>query len=92
MISDFNVEPEEIILSIFLHLDSLKSLVKQNTLQKPRKPSCMDLILVNSSCSFQNTTTYVIRLLDCNKTLRLYKTGCHRSQTTFSQTKTNQQL
>ena len=46
----------------------MKNLVKQNTCFKnPDKPTCIDLMLTNCPCSFQNTDTFEIGLSDFHK-------------------------
>ena len=46
----------------------MKNLVKQNTCFKnPDKPTCINLILTNCTCSFQNTDTFETELSDFHK-------------------------
>ena len=68
LLGDFNVEPEEESTAEFLNLYNLKNLVKQNTCFKnPNKPTCTDLILTNSTHSFQNADTFETRFSDFHK-------------------------
>ena len=68
LLGDFNVEVEEKIMSEFMSVYSLKSLVKQKTYFKnPVKPSCIDLMLTNSPQSFQNSNAFETRLSDFHK-------------------------
>ena len=64
-------------MSNFLNTYHLKNIVKQKTCFKnPVRPSCIDLILTNSSRSFQDTCTVETGLLDFHKlvvtVLKLY--------------------
>ena len=59
LLVDFNVEVEEKKMSEFMIVYNLKNLVKQKTCFKnPENPSCKDLILTNSSRSFQNSNFF----------------------------------
>ena len=65
---DFNAQEGEKCLDTFLYQQELKSLNKEAICYKnPNKPSCIDLILANSSRSFFNTETYFTGLSDCHK-------------------------
>ena len=77
LLGDFNNKPEEKNMSNFLNTDHLKNIVKQKTCFKnPERPSCIDLILTNSSRSFQDTCTVETGLSDFHKlvvtVLKLY--------------------
>ena len=51
---DFNVEVNDKFMSNFCESYNLSSLIKESTCYKnPENPSCIDLILTNSSHSFQ---------------------------------------
>ena len=68
LLGDFNNKPEEKNMSNFLNTDHLKNIVKQKTCFKnPERPSCIDLILTNSSRSFQDTCTVETGLSDFHK-------------------------
>ena len=76
-LGDFNNEPEEKNMSNFLNIYHLKNIVKQKTCFKnPDTPSCIDLILTNSSRSLQDTCTVETGLSDFHKlvvtVLKLY--------------------
>ena len=65
LLGDFNCEISDIALEEFCLLYSLKSLIKTPTCFKSdSNPSCIDLILTNRSCSFQNSSTIEIGLSD----------------------------
>ena len=65
---DFNNEPEEKDMSNFKNTYNLKNIVKQKTCFKnPDRPICIDLILINSSRSFQDTCTVETGLLYFHK-------------------------
>ena len=72
----FNTREGEKCLDTFLYRHELKSLNKEATCYKNRnKPSCIDLILTKSPCSFFNTETYFTGLSDCQKlVLSVFKT------------------
>ena len=77
LLGDFKNEPEEKNMSNFLNTYHLKNIVKQKTCFKnPDRPSCIDLILTNSSRSFQDTCTVETGLSDFHKlvatVLKLY--------------------
>ena len=61
-----NVEPEKESIATFLKLQfKKKNCVKQNTCFKnPDKPTCIDLILINCPCIFQNTDAFETGLSD----------------------------
>ena len=72
LLGDFNNEPEEKSMSNFLNTYHLKNIVKQKTCFKnPERPSCIDLILSNSSRSFQDSFTVKTGLSDFHKLLLL---------------------
>ena len=65
---DFNAQKEEKSLDTFLYQHELKSLNKEATCYKnSSKPSCIDLILINSPRSFFNTKTCFTGVSDCHK-------------------------
>ena len=65
---DFNLEEEQQILKDFLFEYNAKNLVKEKTCFKSiDNPSCVDLLLTNSPCNFQNTTTISTGLSDFHK-------------------------
>ena len=65
---DFNVEVKEKNISDFTSTYNHKSLVKQKTCFKnPDNPSCIDLILTNSSRSFQDNSVFETGLSDFHK-------------------------
>ena len=77
LLCDFSNEPEEKNMSDFLNTYHLKNIVKQKTCFKnPDRPSCIDLILTNSSRSFQDTCTVETGLSNFHKlvvtVLKLY--------------------
>ena len=68
LIGDFNVEESEPCLSQFLFEMNAKNIVKEPTCYKSlSNPSCIDLVITNSSSSFQNTKAISTGLLDFNK-------------------------
>ena len=68
LIGDFNLNETDPLMSEFLHNNDSKNLAKENTCFKnPNNPSCIDLLITNSSCSFQNTITLASGLSDCHK-------------------------
>ena len=68
LLGDFNVEVKEKNISDFMSTYILKSLVKQKTCFKNHdKPSCIDLILTNSSRSFQDNSVFETGLSDFHK-------------------------
>ena len=56
-IGDFNMTETEEQLKNFLHLYSLKDLVKEPTCYKAHTPKCIDLVLTYRNRSVQKTTT-----------------------------------
>ena len=57
IIEGFNKEIGENTMNTFCERYSLSSLIKQPTCYKiPANSSCIDLILTNSPCSFQNSS------------------------------------
>ena len=67
-LGDFNNKPEEKNVSIFLNTYNWKNIVKQKTcLKNPDGPTCIDLILTNSSRSFQGTCTLETGLSNFDK-------------------------
>ena len=69
LLGDFNNKPEEKKnMSNFLNTYNLKNIVKQKTCFKNRdRPTCIDLILTNSSRSFQDTYAVETGLSDFHK-------------------------
>ena len=69
LLGDFNVEIEEKNMSEFMSVYSLRNLVKQKPCFKnPENPSCIiDLILINSPRSFQNSNVFETGLSDFHK-------------------------
>ena len=62
---DFNAEENELVMKRFLELYGLKNLVHENTCFKSvNNPSCIDLLLTNSRCSFQHTSVMSSGLSD----------------------------
>ena len=55
VLRDFNVCVEYSSMSVICDTYNLKSLIREPTCYKnPENPSCIDLILTNRPCSFQN--------------------------------------
>ena len=70
MKEDFNTEESEPCLSQFLFEINAKNIVKEPTCCKSlSKPICTDLVVTNSSSSFQNTKTLSMGLSDFYKML-----------------------
>ena len=68
MIKDFNAEESEPCLSQFLFEMNPKNIVKEPTCQKRlSNPSCIDLVITNSSSRFQNTKAISTGLSDFHK-------------------------
>ena len=68
LLGDFNNKPEEKNRSNFLNTYNLKNIVKQKTCFKnPDRPTCIDLILTNSSRTFQDTYAVETGLSDFHK-------------------------
>ena len=64
---DFNAQEGEKCLDTFFYQHGLKSLNKEATCcSNTNNLSCIDLILINSPCSFFNTETYFVGLSDCH--------------------------
>ena len=56
LVGDFNAEEKETDCEDFLDLYNLKKLVKDKTCFKSiKRPTCVDLFLINCSYSFQHT-------------------------------------
>ena len=67
LVEDFNTEITEHYIECFLYKHELRNLVKEKTCFKNmQNPSCVDLLLTNSSCAFQQTTTVCSGLSDCH--------------------------
>ena len=65
---DFNIEETDPIMSEFLFKNDSKDLVQQKTCFKStNNPSCIDLFVINSPRSFQNTITFASGLSDFHK-------------------------
>ena len=70
MKEDFNAEESEPCLSQFLFEINAKNIVKETTCYKSlSNPICTDLVITNSSLSFQNTKTLSMELSDFYKML-----------------------
>ena len=68
LVGDFNTETAEHYMKSFLYEHELSNLVKEKTCFKNmQNPSCIDLLLTNNSCAFQQTTTVCSGLSDCHK-------------------------
>ena len=55
LLGDFNMQPTNQILKTFLEDNSIVDLIKSNTCFMSKPASCIDLILINKSKSFQNS-------------------------------------
>ena len=77
LVGDFNTEITEYYIESFLYKHELSNLVKEKTCFKNmQNPSCIDLLLTNNSCAFQQTTTVCSGLSDCHKlALTVFKTS-----------------
>ena len=65
---DFNIDNDDEILQDFLFEQNLKNLIREPTCYKSiDNPSTIDLLLTNTSLSFQNTTTVETGLSDFHK-------------------------
>ena len=65
---DFNIQEEKRCLKEFLDENTAVNMVKENTCFKSKdNPSCIDLLITNSSKSFQKTTTVSTGLSDFHK-------------------------
>ena len=68
LLGDFNVEVKEKDISDFMSTYNLKSLLKQKICFKnPDNPSCINLILTNSTWSFQDSSVFETGLSDFHK-------------------------
>ena len=68
LLGDFDAEDTEPILSEFLEQYEAKNIMKNKTFFKtPDRPTCIDLFLINSPHSFQNTMTISTGLSDFHK-------------------------
>ena len=76
MLEYVNVETKEPCMQSFLELNGLRNLISKPTCYKIQKcPSSIDLILTNSSPSFQNSCAIEIGLSDFHKmTITVMKT------------------
>ena len=76
LLGDFNVETKEPCMQSFLELYGLRNLISEPICYKnPEKPSNIDLILTNSSSSFQNFFAIETGLSDFHKiTITVIKT------------------
>ena len=79
--TDFNSEPNEPLMQEFLDSFGMKNLVKETTCYKNlQNPTCIDLIITNSQCMFQNTKTVETGLSDFHKmTVTVLKTDFKKS-------------
>ena len=80
LLGDFNVETKEPCMQSFLELYGLRNLISEPTCYKnPEKPSSIDLILTNSSSSFQNSCAIETGLSNFHKmTITVMKTTFHK--------------
>ena len=80
LVGDFNTKITEHYIESFLYEHELSYLVKEKTFFKNmQNPSCIDLLLTNNSCVFQQTTTVCSGLSDCHKlALTVLKTSIHK--------------
>ena len=68
LLGDFNSEPNEPLMQEFLDSIGMRNLVKETTCYKNlQNPTCIDLILTNRQCMFQNTKTVGTGLSDFHK-------------------------
>ena len=68
LIGDFNVEINQPSMKSFWDSYTLTSLIKESTCYKNlQNPSCIDLILTNIPCSFQNSYVVETGLSDFHK-------------------------
>ena len=63
VIEDFNMEPNNTLLTSFMQSHNFYNLIKSNTCFKG-SGSCIDLILTNRKYCFKNTTTFETGLID----------------------------
>ena len=73
---DFNMQENKCVFDSFLYQHDLTNLDKEGTcLKNQRNPSCIDLYLINSPLSFQNTSSVFTGLSDFLKlVLTVFKT------------------
>ena len=83
LLGDLNYDPSESAVRDFCKIFSCKRLIKDNTCFKNLlKPSCIDLIITNSSKSFQNSVTLETGLSDIHKMmLTVMKVFCKKQKT-----------
>ena len=68
VLRDFNVCVEYSSMSVICDTYNLKSLIREPTCYKnPENPSCIDLILTNGPCNFQNSCVFETGLSDFHK-------------------------
>ena len=81
LVGDFNAEDSEPFLSLFLFEMNPKNIVKVPTCFKSlSNPSCIDLVITNSSSNFQNTKAILAGLSDFHKMfISVLKQTFHRS-------------
>ena len=81
LVGDFNAEDSEPFLSLFLFEMNPKNIVKEPTCFKSlSNPSCIDLVITNSSSNFQNTKAILAGLSDFHKMfISVLKQTFHRS-------------
>ena len=63
-LGDFNIEEKLAEIKTFMDIYQLKNLIKEPTCFKSDNPTCIDLILTNTSSSFQNSGTIETGLSD----------------------------
>ena len=77
LVSDFNAEPADTIVSDFCEIYNLKNIIREKTCFKnPNNSSCIDLIITNVSKSFQNSTVIDTGLSDFYKMCILHSWKC----------------
>ena len=78
---DFNPEVTEHYIESFLYEFELSNLLKEKTCFKNmQNPSCIDILITNNSCAFQQTTTDCVGLSDGHKlVLTALKTSIPKS-------------
>ena len=68
LVGDFNTKITEHYIESFLYEHELSNLVKGKTCFKNmQNPSCIDLLLTNNSCAFQQNTALCSGISDCHK-------------------------
>ena len=68
LMDDFNVEPADTVVSDFCEIYNLKNIIRVKTCFKnPNNPSCIDLIITNTTKSFQNSMVIEAGLPDFHK-------------------------